>query len=52
MLSKRLSRLEIGLQLELQKSEYAIFIKKFKAHQEKKTVVPVLARKMTTSSQF
>jgi len=52
LISKRLSRLDIGLQLELQSSEYAIFVKKFKAHKEKKTVVPILARKMTTTSQM
>lgn len=48
----RLSRLEIGLELEVSQNEYSKFIKKFKAHKDKKTtVVPVLARKMTVTSQ-
>lgn len=52
-LTKRLSRLEIGLALELAKNEYSVFIKKLKVYKEKKaTVVPVLARKMTITTQL
>jgi len=48
----RLSRLDIGLQLECEYNEYSVFVKKFKVQKDKKaaTVVPVLARKMTVIS--